>query len=70
MKTKIDTTEEKLLYREAMTVIEIVVWQDGCTFPVCPRCDSILDREYMLFCDNCGQRLKWKGFSKAKVRCI
>lgn len=37
------------------------------SFPVCPRCQCTLDREYQLYCDRCGQALDWKHFNKAIV---
>ncbi len=37
------------------------------SYPVCPRCECTLDREYQLFCDRCGQALSWKRFSSAAV---
>lgn len=63
-----ETIEQKLLYREAMSVIEIRVWENGCAFPICPRCDCTMEIEYQSYCDRCGQKLKWRGFSKAKIR--
>ena len=37
------------------------------SFPVCPQCGITMEREYQSFCDRCGQRLSWKGFSKATI---
>ena len=37
------------------------------TYPLCPRCDLPMEREYQRFCDHCGQALDWKHFSKAVV---
>ena len=37
------------------------------SFPVCPRCQLTMEREYQSYCDRCGQALDWKGFSKALV---
>lgn len=37
------------------------------TYPLCPRCEKPMEREYQAFCNNCGQALCWKGFSKAVV---
>lgn len=37
------------------------------SFPICPRCQRTLDREYQSFCDRCGQALDWKHFNKAIV---
>ena len=50
-----------------MPVAEVILLNDGITFPICPRCSISLDREYMKFCDRCGQRLDWKGFRYSRV---
>lgn len=36
-------------------------------YPVCPRCDVSLEREYQAYCDRCGQALSWKGFRNAEL---
>ena len=28
-------------------------------YPVCPRCNNTIKRQYQAFCDRCGQRLDW-----------
>ena len=68
MKKKNETIEEKLLYREPMIVAEIKELGNCGYFPICPRCDCTMEREYQSFCDRCGQMLNWKRFSRAKVR--
>jgi uncharacterized paraquat-inducible protein A len=58
-------------YRNPRQISEVVVFQShtGPTgYYVCPRCDITLDREFMAYCDRCGQCLNWKGYRKAKVR--
>ena len=37
------------------------------TYPLCPRCDLPMEREYLRFCVHCGQALDWKVFSKALI---
>ena len=32
----------------------------------CPRCQSLLDRELLAYCSNCGQCLDWRNYRKAK----
>ena len=68
MRKSNENIEEKLLYREPMFVTEIEVWGNGYSFPVCPRCDCSIEREYQSFCDRCGQNLSWKWLSRAKLR--
>ena len=55
------------LYRVPLPVTEVMVYGDGDSYPVCPRCDCTLDREYMRFCDRCGQRLFWATLDTAKI---
>ncbi len=54
-------------YREPMIVTEIRQFRNGDVFPVCPRCQITLEREYQSYCDRCGQRLNWKKFCHAHV---
>lgn len=32
------------------------------SYPVCPRCGICMEREYMAFCNRCGQKLAWDRF--------
>ena len=50
------------LYRLPMQVRGRVVFLNGDSYPICPRCDDLVDREYLRFCDQCGQRLGWDFF--------
>lgn len=59
--------KELLSYRQPLGVREILVYRSGQAYPVCPRCRSSLDREYMRFCDRCGQRLNWAHLRTAAV---
>lgn len=58
-------------YRVGMRVTEMIVYQSafgGQTgYYRCPRCHITMDREFMAFCDRCGQHLDWKDYQKAKV---
>ena len=54
-------------YRIPLPVVEVVVFRSGDGYCVCPRCDSLLDREYMRFCDCCGQHLAWEMLDFARV---
>lgn len=57
-------------YRVSMDVIHLRQYRsrfETFAFPVCPRCDLTLDREYQAYCDRCGQCLSWKKFSEATV---
>lgn len=37
------------------------------SYPVCPRCGKVIDREYQCFCVCCGQALDWSALKHAKV---
>lgn len=53
-------------YRRPMPVARILVLGAG-GYPLCPRCGLTMDREYMAFCDRCGQRLDWRRYKKAAL---
>ena len=53
-------------YRIPLPVTKVIVYSNT-TYSVCPRCAVILEREYMAFCDRCGQKLNWDFFEHAKV---
>ena len=55
-----------ILYRVPLPVTQVLVLLHGDMYPICPRCDCTIDREYMNFCDRCGQRLGWKLLDFAK----
>ena len=56
-----------LSYRIPKPVKEVLLFASGDSYPICPRCDESIDREYMQFCDCCGQRLSWLHFENAAV---
>ena len=35
--------------------------------PICPHCNSLLQNNWQIYCDNCGQKLSWKHFINSKV---
>lgn len=36
-------------------------------YSICPRCEIPLEREFVNYCCNCGQRLSWEVFQKGNV---
>ena len=57
-------------YRIPMSVVSLRRYsgRNGIyAYPICPRCNTTLPREYLSFCDRCGQRLNWKHFAKATI---
>lgn len=39
----------------------------GYTYPLCPYCCRVLDREYTNYCEHCGQHLAWHRYDKGKL---
>ena len=74
-KRKVKTVEESISYRQPMQVREILVCPGHMydfnikhIYPICPRCGVSFEYDYQNYCGHCGQRLKWTGYSKAKLR--
>ena len=64
----IRTVLRELGFRRAMTVKEVVFFSPSVgAFPRCPRCHLTMDREYMSFCDRCGQKLDWTNFEETAI---
>lgn len=56
-----------ITYRIPLMVTAILLFDNGVSYPICPRCDCTIDREYMRFCDRCGQRLGWELFDFSRT---
>ena len=54
-------------YRTPMEVTQVLELPGRSYYPICPRCKCTIEREYMRFCDRCGQKLGWKNFDDAIV---
>lgn len=54
-----------IAYRQPIPVKEVLIFPQGDSYPICPRCGSSMPREYMNFCDRCGQRLSWHTYDHA-----
>ena len=57
-------------YRYPMLVRELKIFP--CTIPedsyyVCPRCRVTLDREFVKYCDRCGQCLDWSKWDNPTI---
>lgn len=58
----------ELQYRLPMPVSEVVYYKCyGTAYPRCPRCGITIEREYMHYCDRCGQRLDWSQYDLADI---
>lgn len=59
-----------LTYRRPMLVRELMVFESGLrtdSYYVCPRCQITMEREFMQYCDRCGQCLDWSRYDWAKI---
>lgn len=57
-------------YRVPMPVTELKVFlecHDQTAYYLCPRCRLTMEREFMNFCDRCGQRLDWRHYENAQI---
>lgn len=57
----------QLQYRLPMTVTTALEFGGGNIYPRCPRCQVSMEREYMAFCDRCGQRLEWSKWDEVEI---
>ena len=57
---------DAVTYRVPFPITKVIACANT-TYPICPRCAVSLEREYMSFCDRCGQKLNWDMFEHAKV---
>ena len=51
-------------YRIPMQVTRLKQYRDT-SYYICPRCNITMEREFMAYCDRCGQCLSWKNYRKA-----
>ena len=57
---------DALSYRYRLPVRQMLVCYNDETYPICPRCKTSFDTEYINFCANCGQHLWWRAYKHAK----
>ena len=58
-----------MTYRTPMMVQDEMVFRrfpEDDIFYRCPRCQVLLEREFMAYCARCGQCLDWRHYRKAK----
>ncbi len=57
-------------YRTPMKITEIRIthnfYSGNIGYYLCPRCKMELERDFMGYCNCCGQKLDWRGYRKAK----
>lgn len=57
-------------YRSGMCVRELMIFDSSypeTSYYVCPRCGITMEREFMQYCDRCGQCLDWRQYRRATV---
>jgi hypothetical protein len=68
IKEGIAFAKEAVAYRMPLPVLRINKLGNDDEFPVCPRCDALLEREYMAYCSRCGQCLDWSMIEQARYK--
>ena len=53
-------------FRRPMLVTHIRKYRSTAYY-ICPRCGITIEREFMAYCDRCGQCLSWKHYKRAEV---
>ena len=63
-----NAVRKQLDFRTELPVLEKVVYSGqtmsdvGYEYPICPKCRTSLEREYVNYCDRCGQHLGWSEY--------
>ncbi|MBO5009055.1 MAG: hypothetical protein J6D26_09485 [Clostridia bacterium] len=65
--TKRELFKDAISYRLPKKVTRIYVRINGDSYPICPKCYLTLEREYMSYCNCCGQKLGWSDFDNAEL---
>lgn len=58
-----------MTYRVPMMVQDVLVirrFPENHIYHRCPRCQVLLARDFMAYCDRCGQCLDWRDYQKAR----
>lgn len=58
---------DSMTYRVPRQITKCRTYRKGkqiTSYPVCPRYKICMEREYMAFCDRCGQKLAWDRLSE------
>ena len=64
-----DFAKESISYRKKLPIKETTIYEkENSVYALCPRCRSVMERDYIRFCGNCGQRLQWQNWEKAPVK--
>ncbi len=55
-------------FRNPLSVNKILIFRNSSGetgYYMCPRCEVSLERDFVSYCDRCGQALDWKHYKKA-----
>ena len=58
-----------MTYRTPMMVDEAILYPKAFGYNIyycCPRCQNTLERDFVAYCDRCGQCLNWRDYQKAR----
>ena len=58
-----------MTYRMPMMVQDVLVFRrfpENHIYYRCPRCQKLLERDFMAYCSGCGQCLDWRDYRKAR----
>ena len=64
--TQLDAAHGAEAFRRPLSITEMWVGRRE-RFYICPRCRVTLEREFMSYCDRCGQCLDWKQYRRASI---
>lgn len=59
-------TDSAESYRHPLKVTHLRKYGSS-TYYICPRCNRTMEREFMCYCDRCGQCLDWKNYRRAII---
>lgn len=65
-----DLLNDELQYRRPMCIREVMVFpaiRNCPSLAVCPRCRITLEREFVAYCDRCGQCLDWHRYKEVEI---
>ena len=66
--TMMDIFLDAVSYRVEIPVTKMRYFRSmGSGYPLCPRCEMTIEREYMHYCDRCGQKLGWDSWEDAEI---